>query len=236
MVRSFGIEEMRISETVCGMGVNQKHLLSGKKKKGTGLNKERLPKCQVSMMDVKLWFLTPSSRQGCLAPALKTEMKKINIFQWGKSPAAGGLCTEWLRGSGCSKQALVPKNQSSQETESWKVSQNFSGPVGNMTSRAARCSNLSLPCTRGCRQPQPCRPGLGTCCSSPAPVQVPHSAVAHAGAGGTNKSNPGTDRTKRSRSVALGRFSLHSAGCCCHWPRSCLLACFHLIYQPRVFK
>lgn len=156
MVISFGIEEMHISETACAMRVNQKHLLLGKKKRGNGLNKEHLPKCQVSMMDMKLWFLTPSSRQGCFAPALKTEMKKIKIFWWGKLSAAAGLCTEWLRGSGCSRQALVPKKQSSRETESWKVSQSFNGPVGNMPSREARCSNISLPCTRGCRQPQPC--------------------------------------------------------------------------------
>lgn len=52
-----------------------------------------------------------------------------------------------------------------------------------------------------------------------------HSAVAHVGAGGTDKSNPGTGRTKQSCPAALDRFSLHSAGCCCHWPRSCLLAC-----------
>lgn len=51
MAISFEIEE--ISEIVCGTGVNQKHLLPAKKSKDNGLNKEHLPKCQVSMIDGK---------------------------------------------------------------------------------------------------------------------------------------------------------------------------------------
>lgn len=53
MAIPFGIEETCVSEVVCGMGVNQKHLPPGKKSKDNGLNKEHLSKRQVSMIDVK---------------------------------------------------------------------------------------------------------------------------------------------------------------------------------------
>jgi len=53
MAISLGIEEMCISEVVCCMGVNHKHLLPGKKSKDNGPHEERLPRRRVSRIDVK---------------------------------------------------------------------------------------------------------------------------------------------------------------------------------------
>lgn len=161
--------------------------------KGNGLYIEHLPKCQVSVTDVKLWFLTLSSRQ------------------------QGGSCQQLQDDAKSYSEAVVAQigssfpRKSSHDTESWKVCHCFNGPVGNVNSRAASCLNVSPLCTRGYSQPSLTGPGLRTGWSSPVPLQVPHGKVGSVRDSWEGQAMLRTDHTMQSCFVAPNRLTLHSA-------------------------